>query len=509
MNESLAWKEMERLAEGLGPLAHEALDVILDKLSFEEVVALAYDWKHTWARPSQVPPEEFAWRTFGFLCGRGNGKTRSCAEFINAEVRAGRATSIGLCAQNEDKSVEIHIEGPTGLIKTAPPWFRPRFEASVKQLVWPNGARAYVRTPEKPGNIRSGDHEISWLSELQSWPKKTRAEAIFNFEFATRLGLARILWDATPKRGDPVLKELLALSKSDPRKYVVVRGAMSDNAVNLGDGVVDDLNRKYKGTRAGLEELEGEMGDDAENTTAEEAWIENNRRPAPRVFARRGLGIDPAVTTNDGSDETGVIEGGLGVDGQGYVLADATGKYAAHAWADVALDRYVAGRCDVLVVETNKGGNLLVQNLRAAAKDRELVVKVFKKDERPPPHARGVVHVKEVHSRGEKSDRAKPLSTAYQRGRVSHVEGAELAKLEEVLTTWNPATDGRSPDRLDAEVIIMGELLGLTDDEPDLSKGFTGLEELAKALRGGVGGLNANPADLAALLRVPGRGRKI
>ncbi len=497
--ESLAQREMARLAEGLGPLAHQALDVILEKLSFDELVALAWDWEHTWARSSQLAPTG-SWRSWGFLCGRGYGKTRSLGEFLNAEVRAGRARSIGLCAQNEDKSVEIHIEGPTGLIATAPPWFRPEWEASAKQLVWPNGARAYVRTPEKPGTIRSGEHELSWLSEIQSWPAGTREEAILNFEFATRAGYARIVWDATPKRGHPILKALIASSKAEPEKHVIVNGSMNENADNLGEGVVADLERKYAGTRSGREELGGEMLDDAENTIAEQAWIDKARRPRPHAFVRSGLGIDPAVTARKGSDRTGIIEAGLGADGQAYVVADESGKHAPHAWAAIVLNRYVNNGCDIIVVETNKGGDLLTQNLRAAANERGLAVVVVGKDERPM-RAAGVVNIKEVHSRGEKADRAKPLATAYERGRVSHVLGVDFTSLEETLTTWEPTPGARSPDDLDALTHIIGELLGLTNDAPDPAAGFKGLTEFSSALKKEI------PASrIAAFLRGGGHG---
>jgi phage terminase large subunit-like protein len=496
---------MTRLAEGLGPVAHQALDVILEKLSFEELVALAFDWENTWARPTQLAPK--TWRSLGFLCGRGYGKTRSCAEIVNAKVRV---ASVGLAAQTEDKSIEIHIEGPTGIIHTAPPWFRPKWEASKKELVWPNGARAYVRTPEKPGTIRSGEHELSWLSELQSWPKATSTEAILNFEFATRAGDAQILWDATTKRGNLILKALRAASLAEPTKHVIVRGRMRDNLENLGAGVVEDLERKYKGTRSGREELDGEDLDDAENTIAEQEWIDGNRRPMPPSFVRRGLGIDPAVTSRTGSDRTGIVAAGLEADGHALVLRDLSGKYAPHVWATLVLDYYVDNRCDIIVVETNKGGDLLTSNLRAAAAARKpkVTVVVLGEDEKPQ-HVAGVVYVREVHSRGEKADRARPLATAYEAKRVSHVIGEDFTSLEETLTTWEPTPGARSPDDLDALTHIVGELLGLTDDTPDPAAGFAGLSQLAAALRSGVGGQGSDPSSLAALLRRGRGGRTI
>ncbi len=497
MNEqrSAAHQAIARLVEDLGPDgARLAIPALCAKFTRLELAALAAHWP-TWARPKQLPPLA-EWRSWGFLCGRGFGKTRSIAEEVNRRVHAGRAMSIGLCAQNEEKSVEIHIEGPTGLIKTAPPWFRPEWEASHKQLVWPNGARAYVRTPEVPGTIRSGEHELCWLSEIQSWPVATREEAFLNFQFATRVGDACTLWDATPKRAHPILLALLQAHELEPERHVIVRGSIDENAANLGRGVIDDLKKKYANTAKGREELDGEMLAEGDNPIAQEAWIENTRRALPATLIRRGLGIDCAVTSRKGSDRTGLIGAALGVDRQAYVHRDLSGKHQPHEWAKLSLDYYVDNGCDVIVVETNKGGDLVVQNLRAmaAARTPKLNVVEIERKERPQRQA-GVVFVKQVHSRGEKIDRARPLSTAYQQGRISHVLGAELSSLETTLTTWEPTPGGRSPDDLDAEVLIITELLELADEGIDPSAGFDGITEMARALKAPKG------IDLATMLR--------
>lgn len=513
-DESVARRIVVRLVGDLGvDGARQAIRALCSKFTPLERAALAAHWP-TWARPKQIPPLG-EWRSWGILGGRGWGKTRSIAEHINSEVAEKRIGSLGLCAQNEDKSVEIHIEGPTGLIQTAPPWFRPTWEASHKQLVWPNGARAYVRTPEKPGTIRSGEHEACWLSELQSWPVVQRQEAFLNFEFATRVGYAHILWDATPKRGHPVIIALLDAHASEPSRHIIVRGHMNENAANLGKGVVKDLTRKYGGTAQGREELDGEMLKEGENPIAKSDWIELHRRHAPGSYARRGLGIDPATTSKKGSDRTGIVDGGLGADGQGYVCSDLSGRHTYDAWADLALDTYIDGDCDIIVVETNKGGDLVVANLRAAAKDKKVngrsvkVVEIALEDR--PRGEPGTVYVKQVHSRGEKADRARPLSTAYKHGRISHVIGAELTSLETTLTTWEPTPGARSPDDLDAENLIMSELLELTDDVIDLSEGFDGITEMSAALRVGQE-QRSRPAsaELADLLRKGrGGGRRI
>lgn len=492
----------ERLVKQLGrEAAHRAIDVILAKFTNVELAALAACWS-MWARSKQLAPRG-DWRSWGFLTARGFGKTLSVAKHINDEVQAGRARCIGLAAQNETKTIAVQV---AGLIESAAPWFEPKWEGSQLQLVWPNGARAFAFTPEVPGAIRSPNFDLSWLSEIQSWPVATREEAYSNFLFATRVGYARTIWDATPKKRHPILQKLIARATSEPDKHIVVRGTIYENAANLSAGVIADLEREYGGTQKGREELLGEMLEDSENALIRMAWIERARRQRPDTILRRVIGIDPAVTNRAGNDRTGVIDDGLGADGQVYVLGDYSGSHSADAWAGIVLDKYVAGGCDCVVVETNKGGDLVTQNLRAHAGKRDLTVVVLAKEERPR-RTPGIVYVREVHARGAKEDRAQPLATAYERGRVSHVIGVDLTALEDTLTTWEPAPGQRSPDALDAHVHAVTELLGLAENKPDPSTAFKGIAAMGAALALPTTG--ALPRNLATLLGGGGGGGRI
>ncbi len=486
-----------RLIDRLGVEgAHRAVDAIASKFSAVELAALHGHWP-LWCRSKQRPPSG-EWRSWLFLTSRGWGKTLTVANHITEEVIAGRAMSIGLAAQNENKTVEVQVGN---LLKVAPPWFRPEWIASAGQLVWPNGAVAFARTPEVPGAIRSENHHLAWISELQSWPVSTREEAWSNFDFATRVGYARTIVDATPKRAHPILKRLLARGEANPLDHRIVRGSVHENP-HLPAKLVAQWIAEYGGTQKGREELLGEMLDESENALIKQAWITKARRHLPDAIVRRVIAIDPAVTTRAGSDRTGIIDAGLGVDGQMLVLGDLSGKHDASKWAGLVLDAYVSGDCDCVVVETNKGGDLVTQNLRAHAGRRGLSVVVLGKDERPRKTP-GTVNVKEVHARGPKEDRAQPLATAYERGRVSHVVGADLAALEDTLTTWEPAPGQRSPDALDALVHAAAELLGLLENRADPTTAFAGITAVAAAI--------ATPAargvSLAALLGRSGASR--
>ncbi len=479
--------------------AREIIKGLRGTLTNTELAGLAYAWRRFWARPKQVFPDH-DWRSFGFLTARGVGKTTACAGHIVEEVQSGRARCIGLAAQNETKTIAVQV---AALIDASLPKQKPEWLATAMQLHWPNGAVAFAFTPEVPAAIRSPNFDLCWLSELQSWPIATRDEAYLNFQFATRIGYARTIWDATPKRRHPMLRALLQRAESDP-DHVVVRGTIHENRRNLGPGVIEGLEATFGGTIAGREELLGEMVEDSASALVRQAWIDKTRRPALQTYARKAIGIDPATTTGRGSDTTGIILAAKGHDGQGYVLADLSGKHTAPEWARIVLDTYVREACDLVVVETNKGGGLVVQNLSAAAESRGLRIVKLGKEERPQALPK-VVYVREVYATGAKEDRAQPVATAYERGRISHVLGASLTALEDILTTWEPGPSTRSPDELDALVHVMVDLLELAHAHADPKASSKGLAKAVAALQPAA--RSAGPSMQHLFGTVPGRSR--
>ena len=482
----------KRLTDRLGrDGARMAIAAVCRKFTNVELAALAARWA-MWARPKQLPPPGFV--SWGNLTARGWGKTMTCAQVITDEVMTGRVRVVTMAAQNMTKTEAVQV---AGLIEAAPPWFKPRYDASREKLIWPNGAEAFAFTPEVPDAIRSPNAHLAWLSELGHWPNATREEAYSNFVFSTRVGGSRMIWDATPRKRHPILKRLLARAEAHPTKHFVVRGTIYENP-HIDRVALDTMELDYGGTQKGREELLGEMLDEDEGGLVKQEVIDRHRAVPPKQFVRKAIGVDPAVTARSGSDSSGISLAALDLDDRLWVCADLTGKHEAAAWAKIVLDTYVSERCDTVVVETNKGGNLLTQNLRAAGKDRGLRIVVVDKDWRPHREA-GVVFVREIFSRGEKSERATPLATAYERGRVWHDQGADLRELEDVLTSWVPEAGQRSPDRLDALVHVASELLGLLSNRPDLSAGFVGLTEMGAAVSGAAAPRTA-VANIAALL---------
>lgn len=487
--------------------AREVFARMVEDTPVIEQAAMMLDWREFWARPKQLAPTG-QWRSWGFLTARAFGKTEAICQFINDEIDAGRVRMIGFAAQNLQRTKGMQVPA---LIATAPPWNRPEWIDSKELLVWPNGAKGLALTPEVPGAIRGDNYDLSWICELQSWPAATMEEAFTNFFLSTRVGLARVVWDCTPKKRHPLLLDLLASAEADPENNRIVRGTSYENAANLAAGVLTDLERRIGGTNKGREELLGEMLSEEEGATCEQAWIDDNRSHRPAVLTRTVISVDPATTERAGSDESGVNVAGIDHSKRVYVLADLTRKCSPQVLADLVLDTYIRECCDLVIMETNKIGLYATQNLRTAAQSRNLTVVVVDKNWIPCRMA-GTVFVRETFARGEKSERAEPAGIAYQKGRVSHVIGADLAELEQVLTTWVPqfGRKVRSPDRLDALVGSVVELLGLdmVTAKPDPKTAFTGIVAASQALQG-QGQSPKRSLNMATLLGGGGRPRGI
>lgn len=455
---------LTRLADELGPAgARAALTAALAELTHSQRAYVGRAWRGCFARPRQLPPTTPGWLSFGFCGARAMGKTRALAEYVNAQASAHRI-DIGLAGQNETAAIDVMILGKSGLVEVSAPWNKAHFETSSGVVHWANGSRAYLRSPEAPGNIRGLNIKLAWLSELQSWPTATRKEAIDNFEFATREPGCQTVWDATPSLSS-IVKDWEDRAEADPERHVLVRGSMHENSRNLDPSFIASLERQYGGTRRGRAEILGEKIVASELALVMQLWIDAARRHLPNQFVRKVLGIDPALSNRPGSDRTGIVLTGSGVDGQLYVIADFSGKYSATQWGELLLDIYSKHQVDYCVVEANAGHELVAQNIRLLAPSRGLELVSIGPSERPSRRP-GAILIKEVKAVGKKAVRAGPLSAAYERGRVSHVIGADLTDLEVELTTWEPPPDdrrgGESPDRIDALVHSASDQLDLT-----------------------------------------------
>ena len=216
---------------------------------------------------------------------------------------------------------------------------------------------------------------------------------------------------------------------------VTTRGSTYDNAANLSPGFVAAIRQRYEGTRLGRQELNAELLDDVPGALWSRTMIEDALiRSTPPAMTRVVVAIDPAVTSGEDSDETGIIVAGVTEDGMGYVLDDLSGKYTPDAWARRAVEAYRRHRADRIVAEANNGGDLVETVIRTLGQD---------------------VSYRSVRASRGKYTRAEPVAALYEQGRVRHAVG--LDRLEDQMATWVPGAS--SPDRLDALVWAITDLM--------------------------------------------------
>ncbi len=209
---------------------------------FRNLVTFVRDWTQT-RRDEQKPPEG-DWRVWLLMGGRGSGKTRAGAEWVQ-ELAVGKTARpglrIALVAETLGDAREVMIDGVSGICRIARV-NRPEFEASRRRLVWPNGTVAQIFSSEDPESLRGPQFDYAWCDELGKW--KHGQETWDMLQFALRLGNEpRALVTTTP-RPVPVLKALMA----DPGTRTL-RISTADNADNLAPGFLSAMAARGWGGR--------------------------------------------------------------------------------------------------------------------------------------------------------------------------------------------------------------------------------------------------------------------
>ncbi|MDP1912638.1 DNA-packaging protein [Brevundimonas sp.] len=400
----------------------------LDALSPAERRLLAADWAVTAHQGQGAPAGD--WTTWLVLGGRGGGKTRAGAEWVADRARAGGR--IALVGQSLHDVREVMIEGPSG-VRALPRYGlggRPRWEASRRRLVWPNGAVGMAFSAEDPESLRGPQFGAAWADEWCAWPRaRGGPEATLALlRMGLRLGdRPRLVLTTTPKP-TAALRRLLkqpGLARSDLPTRI--------NAEHLAPAFLDGLEALYGGTRLAAQELDGRVveGEGALFTLAMMRAAREAERP--ERFERVVVAVDPPCSAD--GDACGIVAVGRR-DGKAWVLADRTVRgRSPQGWARVVARAAVEFEAVRVVAEANQGGEMVEAVLKAA----------------------GVgCPVKRVHARVGKRARAEPVAALYEQGRVRHC--ADLAELEEELMGLGE-DGGGSPDRADALVWAVTDLL--------------------------------------------------
>lgn len=408
------------------------------KLDQTERNGFEYFWEFA-ARDEQLPPPG-NWRIWMIMAGRGFGKTRAGAEWVRMIADTNPDARIALVSASLAEARAVMVEGDSGLLAVCGPDRKLVYEPSLHRIRFPSGAQAQLFSAAEPEALRGPQHSHAWCDEIGKWPlANNRATRCWdNLMLGMRLGgHPRVAVTTTP-RAVPVVQRLAAQAAEGSE--VVITGGKTDDNFRLPDRFIAAITSEFGGTQLARQEIGGELLEDVEGALWTRSMVEQAREHGPvPTHARVVVAVDPPASAS--GDECGIIVAALGTDGIGRVLADCSlGDAAPARWAQQVADAAREWAVDRVVAEANQGGAMVESVLRAA--DQALPVKL-------------------VHARRGKVARAEPIAALYAAGRVRHV--GMFARLEDqlcgMLAGGTFAGPGRSPDRADALVWAMTELL--------------------------------------------------
>lgn len=411
--------------------------------------------------PHQVPPPG-DWDLWIEMGGRGSGKTEGCARYFARWMRMHPGHRGRIIGPKLADVWESCIDGPSGL-RSIDPEVRIYGGSQGKppKVIWPNGSEAVLIGTYGPRDVdglrAAGNRHIDWWEEIAANPQfdptpaREGQSAWDQAEFGLRLGARPHTIASTTPRARKKLRELIAR-----RQTVTTHATIHDNPY-LAQAVKDKLLERYAGTRIGRQELDGELLEEVEGALWTSLMVSDAHDLCPRplpALSRIVVAVDPAVSSNATSDETGIVIAGR-IPGQptslageptrripdrAVLLADLSDRMSTDEWGKRAVRAYMDHHADRIVFEANQGGEMVAAVIRSAAQALDV----------PTPA------LKSVHASRGKQARAEPASALYEQNRVYHA--TSMPHLDDQLTTWVPG-EGQSPDRLDAAVWALTELL--------------------------------------------------
>ena len=300
------------------------------------------------------------------------------------------------------------------------------YNATASEIRLFNGSKIMGFSATEPDRLRGPQFHRAWCDELAAWQYPDTFDQL---QFGLRLGDKPQCVITTTPKPTPLIRGLIQRTN-----ICVTRGSTFENAANLAPSALAMLEEKYANTRLGRQELYAEIIDDLEGALWSHSMIEDHRVSEVPEMQRIVVSVDPAVTSGENSDETGIIVSGRGVDNRYYVLEDISGRMSPDAWAHRAVNAYHEHGADKIVAEVNNGGDLVERLIRTVEAG---------------------VPYKAIRSSRGKILRAEPVSALYEQGKVSHL--GVFSELEQQMCSYTPET-AKSPDRLDALVFGITEL---------------------------------------------------
>lgn len=456
---------MSFTAEDLRKLPAEQVQAALSELPPKKLKELQHDYKF-WARPEQIAPEG-DWDTWFLNCGRGFGKTWTGVQWCREQVKLGLKRGGAIMATNSDVE-RVAIKGESGFLNLC--WEgdktyagkrmgMPEWSPTKRTLTWENGAKIEFYSSQEPERLRGPQFQFLWADEMAAWAYDEETWQMA--QFCLRLGKhPRAVVTTTPK-STRLVRTLL----KSPTTHVTT-GSTFDNSANLAPTYLEAVRRQFEGTRLGRQELYAEVLTENEGALWTADMIDAcqiDRADLPQL-ERIVVAVDPAVTSNVESDLTGIVVAGIDINGNGYVLGDYTFKGSPEQWVSKAIELYHAKGASRVVYESNQGKDLIPTLFRTVDPN---------------------IPLRGVHASSAKIARAEPVSALYERGKVKHIRNPEdpdasLVDLEIQLTTFEPLGRQKSPDRYDALVWALTDLMLGGYAKPKLTLAYTSAKGLSR-----------------------------
>jgi len=362
------------------------------------------------------------------MAGRGFGKTRLGAEWLAAKAVRNDGVRCAIVARTFSDTRNVCVEGVSGILGILREYDAVKdWNKSNGILTLKNGSIIQTFSADTPDSLRGPQFHYAWTDELAAWQYDDTWNQL---QFGLRLGDHTQTVITTTPRPTKLIKDLVKREST-----VVTRGSTFDNAENLSQSALLEMQERYAGTRLGQQELFGAILDDNPGALWSRGLLETARVKEAPTLTRVVVGIDPAVTSGDESDSTGIVVAGMTPDGHYYILADYTLKASPQVWAEKAVYAFELHKADRIIAETNNGGDLVVHLLQ---------------------QVKNTIPVKKVTASRGKAVRAEPIAALSEQGKL-HMVGY-FTELEDELCEYEPGVSAKSPDRMDAMVWAVTEL---------------------------------------------------
>jgi phage terminase large subunit-like protein len=385
------------------------------------------------------------WTVWVILAGRGWGKTRTGAEDVSKFMSEFPGCRIALVAATFQDGRDTMVEGESGLLNVIPGPLVLAWNRSLGELVLRNGSRAKIFSAEEPERLRGPQHHRAWCDEVATW--KYRQKTWDMLLFGLRLGANPQAIITTTPKPFKFIKKQLEQSKDPKNGVILTSGHTYENRPNLPGIVLQKLEDAYANTRIGRQELAAEVLEDLEGGLIQAQFIEDRRLEPWNITSigytydtqdKNGLGeilqriviaVDPAVTSDPTSAETGIVVVGKTrapcplcsksdnprKRAHAVVFEDHSGRHTDADWARIVVNTYKRLQADRVIAEKNNGGDLVASVMHAV--EPGLPIKLV------------------WASRG-KTKRAEPVAACYERREVHHMQttyGNSLVELEDQL----------------------------------------------------------------------------